>query len=84
MNEDGLYVMNFKWIISNFITPSISSLNPRLCFAIREAGSTDKYDILQKSMLTWSEGLWYKKDGLTDDPMNNCRLAWDDVPSETI
>ena len=55
-----------------------------MCFAIRQAGSKDKYDILYKSMLSWEEGKWYKKDGFTDDPMAVCKTAWDDVEAELI
>ena len=84
MNEKGVPVANFNWQITDFVEPRINSLNPRMCFAIRQAGTTDKFDILYKSMLSWSEGLWSKKDGFTDDPMNFCRTAWDDVVSDTI
>jgi hypothetical protein len=84
MNEDGLYTVNFKWEITNFVEPRLTSLNPRMCFAIREHGSSDNYDILYKSMLTWKEGLWNKKDGFTDDPFNYCRLDWDSVPEDSF
>ena len=84
MNEDGIPVANFRWQINDFVEPRLNTLNPRMCFAMRQAGSQDKFDILYESMLTWSEGLWYKKDGFTDDPMNYCRSTWDSVESEDI
>ena len=86
MNEDGVPVANFNWSIINFDEPSarFQSANPRMCFAIRLAGSQDKYDILYQSMLRWSEGKWLKKDGLTDDPKTFCETTWDNVEAETI
>ena len=83
--ENGVYIANFYWEISSFIAPRLTSLNPRMCFALRPAGFPDEpYDILYKSMLTWDENKWYKKDGLTDDPIKFCRTAWDDVDAEII
>jgi hypothetical protein len=35
-------------------------------------------------MLTWKENEWYKKDGFTDDPMEYCQTAWDDVVADKV
>ena len=46
---------------------------------LREKGSEDEYDMVQMSMLSFLEGKWYSKDGMTAKPKDFCSAPWADL-----
>ena len=81
MGQDGHYNLVFNYQISAYELPKKVD-NPRFCFAMREKGTQDDWDIMVASMKTWESKLWSMKDGMTDNPESFCVLAWEDEAEE--
>ena len=80
-----MYTANFEMETTNFIEPDPNrgkTLNPRICFAIRPAGTDEPYDLMISSLLEWQDKEWSNKDWITPDPYTYCGLPWDSQEAE--
>ena len=74
-----MYTANFDLETTNFIEPDAARgkrLNPRICLALRPAGTDEPYDIMVSSILEWQNQEWSNKDWITPDPLTYCGLDW--------